>query len=593
MPILRDKNQIRRFLKKAADPQKISIWDTETSGLEWWNDHRICGIVVKAHDGEKHYIPTAHALGKNVEWDFLRPLVRETLENPNKKFTGHGFAFDAHMFRQEGVILKAKCLDSMLGCHLANENEKFTSQGKKPYKLETLAAKYGNPNAEDAENALLAKIGTKDKIWTLAPEEVYEYAIGDVDNTELVFKSALSRLQADGLVGMWQEIADYLLVTIEMEKNGIPIDIASTAAAIPEVSSIQTDILNKIRGWKGQRGITVEEYESEKWKKTGFNPNSFVQVCEHYGIPSSAREILEDFDDDFAKWIIAFRQGTKVIGSFFEPFINKSDANGYLHANINLHGTVSGRPSCSNPNLQALKKPSDEEEDFFGVRNKVVAPEGWELWSFDWSQIELRLLTHYTQSPMFVKAYEEDRDIHQLFADELGMARDNAKRLNLGVVYTLGAEGLSRKAKIPLAKARQLHQAYHQRAPEIRRLQRACEQRARENGYIKMWTGRRKRYIHEWEHRKAMSGLIQGGVAEIMRYANTRLYPWVSPLEDLKMLLQVHDEILFMARKGLREKYIPRIMDDMERFDFKCPIKVECKIGDSWGKMEKWAPKTI
>jgi DNA polymerase-1 len=189
---------------------------------------------------------------------------------------------------------------------------------------------------------------------------------------------------------------------------------------------------------------------------------------------------------------------------------------------------------------------------------------------------------------MFVEAYAADGDIHQLVAGELGLIRDVAKRMNLGVVYTLGADGLSRKAKIPLSQAREFLNKYHQRAPEIRRLQRKCESLAKRDGYIKMWTGRRKRYVNDWEYRKAMSGLIQGGVAEIMRYANVRLHPWVQPLPDLKMLLQVHDEILFMGREGRREEYIPRIMDDMQRFDFRCPIKVECKIGPSWGEMQPW-----
>lgn len=561
--VLRDKRKITRFLKKAADPKTLSVWDVESTGLKWQLDDRICGVVVKTSDGEKNYIPTLHAIGKNISWDFLRPLVKETLENPAKKITGHGFKFDAHMFRQEGVNLKAQCLDTILGAHIANENE----QGQYPYKLENLAMKYVNKGAGDAEKALLDLIGSKDNLWKYRPEEVVAYAEQDVDSTEDLFMNVLGRLREQALTNLWRESTDYLLATIEMERNGVPADQDAVRAAIPEVDKTQAFLRGELQEMTGI---------------PNFNPNSSPQVCKWFQLPSSAKEFLEDLGDPIADLILEYRRGTKVVGSFYNRMIDDADENGYIHPSINLQGTVSGRPSCSGPNLQAIPK----EGDAFHVRSKFVAPDGWEFYSVDYSQAELRLLAHYAQPELFVKAYQEGGDIHSLVAEELGLVRDIAKRMNLGVIYGLGKDGLARKAKLPLGKAAGFLEMYHERSPEIRRLYRKCQLVAKKQGYVSMWTGRRRRFVEEWECRKAMSGLIQGGVAEIMRHAICRISKWAIGHPDLKMLLQIHDELLFLGRIGHRKELIPRIVADMENFDFRVPIRTEFKVGKSWGEVK-------
>lgn len=573
--------EIEKIAKQVSDPKTLTVVDVETDGLNPWKGNRICGLAIKDRErGKKYYIPFRHKRGKNASLSCL-PAFAPMLANQSKAIAGHGFKFDAHMFEAEGMPVECKIRDTMLGCHLANENELS-------FKLEDLGTRYVDKNAQNAEAALLERIKQewpgikepKEKLHELDPKEVAAYAENDVELTDGLMKSAYTRLRQDRLLGIWDEISEYLRYTIDMERNGVLIDLDSVREEIPIHQVRQEELLEQLQ----TMALVVEFMENYDCPKGFFNPNSSKQVQNLFNIISSSREILEDLPYPEADEILKYRKMTKVVGSFFEPMLTRSDSAGRLHASINLHGTISGRPSVSGPNLQALPK----DGDFFRVRSKIIAAPDFSLASFDWSQIELRLLTHHTQDPTFVRVYEEDGDIHQQMADILGLIRDIAKRMNLGIVYGLGAEGLARKSKIDPRKARKVVEEYHEAAPGIRKLYRRCEASAKKLGYITMWTGRRRRYEGRYETRKAMSNFIQGGVAEIMRHTitrNGRVY-YRSP--DVRMLLQVHDELLFEIRDDLLAETIPAIKRTMEDYNFRVPIRVDCKVGKSWGNMTKW-----
>jgi DNA polymerase-1 len=456
----------------------------------------------------------------------------------------------------------------MLGAHLRNENE-FE------YKLESLCKKF-NPEAADAESRLLSVIGDKANLHKVSPETCYEYASADGNSTYDLYCDVWKGLNEQNpcLTQLWYDLGEYMKAGAEMERCGLLLDVKSIRSHIPELELEQSEFLEEFRNSIGD---------------PKFNPNSHVQYKKLLGVDpkkSFDKSELENCGDPNAEKILKYKAYTSVLGKFYAPLMATVSPDGRVYPNIKLHGTRTSRPSCSNPNLLALPK----EGDWFNIRSKFLADPGYSFVSFDWSQAELRLLAHYTEDPVLMSIYENDEDLHQQMADIIGISRDYAKRMNLGVVYGLGADGFSKKARIPLERAQEIYAGYHARFPSIKRLYKRCESFADKHGYMTMWTGRRRRFVHRSEHRKAMSALIQGGVGEVMRITMQNMRNITNP--DCKMVLQVYDDLMFMVKDDLLEEYIPVLHKEMESCNqFNVKMKSECKVGKTWGTMKLWTGK--
>nr|MDA3834052.1 DNA polymerase [Spirochaetales bacterium] len=222
------------------------------------------------------------------------------------------------------------------------------------------------------------------------------------------------------------------------------------------------------------------------------------------------------------------------------------------------------------------------QSDIYKVRDVIVAPEHYALISADYSQAELRLLAHYTQDKFLIDTFKAGDDIHQATADRVGLERSEAKRINFGIVYGMGVPETALQLNISEQTAREYLDEYHKQIPGIRELYKEVEKRAMRSGYIRMWTGRRKHYDDLDETWKAMSNLIQGGVAELMRVAIMKLSHTLRGY-NVRMLLQVHDDVLFEVPEIEVKDRFKLIKDTMEDFDFNVPIRVEVKAGKSWG----------
>ena len=300
------------------------------------------------------------------------------------------------------------------------------------------------------------------------------------------------------------------------------------------------------------------------------------------------RKILEQKETDkkalaksrhpIAHMLVESRSWVKAIGTFYRGFLDNMDDGYRVHPNINLHGTISGRLSCTKPNLMALPKGNS----IYRVRDLIIAPPGYLLMSHDLNQVELRLMAHYTKDPFLVNAYAGKKDIHAETASELGIPRDAAKRINFGVVYGIGAPSLSDELGIPLSQAREYLRRYHKLIPGVRRLYGTAQHIAERDHKIPMWTGRLRHYRKEDATHKALSNLIQGGVAEMMRVIITRLYGMMKGTRAYQVL-QIHDEILFEIPVADAAKWAAAIKTVMEDFNFDVPMVADGKVGLSWG----------
>ena len=542
------------------------VLDLETEGLDPYKaEHRLIGVALSTMDGETAYVPFRHKTGFNLPLYNLYKMA-PLFANNKKMMIGHNIKFDMNFLEMDGLRVNNQIVDTMVMAHLANENERS-------FALKTLGDKYLGAGASDSSVDLGVKLKAmglgKGQMDQLPVEDIAGYAEQDVNLTRQMFDLYSSDLKNQGLGDLYVEYGDYIKATAGMERIGLPYD------------KIKCSLYREAASEHVQK-------MAEEMKQYGVaNPNSSLQIRKALGVTSSAKEVLETMQDNpLAVLIGAYRKWSKVINTYYDVFDEKHDHNCYIHASLNMTRVVTGRLSCSEPNLQALPKESDE----YKVRDLITAPPGFTLVSLDCSQIELRFLAQYTQDPFLLDVYRRGGDIHTETANALHMPRDSAKRINFGIVYGLGATGLSEKLRIPMKQAQDYLSRYHKRIPGIKRLYYQCERMAKQNRMIEMWTGRIRHVDDVEEAHKAMSSLIQGGVGEMMRINITRLYHRLMGTR-VRMLLQVHDEIVFLIPTDQLNYWVPEIKSIMEDFDFDIPIVSEGKYGPTWGQLKKWEGK--
>jgi DNA polymerase-1 len=357
---------------------------------------------------------------------------------------------------------------------------------------------------------------------------------------------------------------------------------------------VDTDMIKK---YQIEAESMYKEAQDKLNKAAGFelNPNSSKKVCEFLKVHSSAAEVLVDVidaggqDAENAKLVQIARGWKSVDSRYYTPYLEAMDERGDLHCSLNLIGTYTGRLSCSNPNLQAVAKHTD----IFKVKDVFTARPGYIMVQADYKQAEMRLVTHYTKDQLMKELIENDADLHSETANRLGIPRQAAKRLNFSVIYGIGAKHLSESLRVEFPVAKDYLEKYHGLYPGFRKLMYQCEDFAKEYGYIELWTGRLRHFnVPSADPHKAMSNLIQGGVAEIVRVAISRLYPAMKDI-GANMLMQVHDSIIFEIPEDQINIALPTIQFIMEDFDFDPKPGVDIEYGYSWGLFQKWKGEIV
>lgn len=563
--------------------------DTETTGLSIFGTEsavrdQVIGIAID--DGtEAYYFPFRHSSGRNLPMGCM-DFFRSYLSDPNRTFIGHNYGFDLHMMAQDGIEMAPRFEDSMLAMHLVNENEES-------FKLKELCDKYGIGDGSLQESILEERVleecqrlglecsrspraehNVKSMMYVLEPSEVEPYACDDVRLTRQLMGLLREALEQQGLLEIFRQVCYYDSITVAMEHRGMHVD---------------RPMLERYRAEaEGNAARAVEALH----EAAGFdlNPNSPKRVCEFLGTTSSAAAVLQDLIDaggegaERARLVQEARGWLSVDSRYYTPYLEQADADDVLHCSLNLIGTYTGRLSCSHPNLQAVAKATE----VFKVKDVFTARPGMVMIQADYKQAEMRLVTHYTQDRTMRRLIEDGADLHSATAELLGIPRTAAKRLNFSVIYGIGARKLAENLKEPVEQARDYLERYHALYPGFRHLMSQCEEFAKQYGYIEMWTGRIRHFnVPEADPHKAMSNLIQGGVAEIVRVAISRLYPAIRDLGGY-LLMQVHDSVIFEVPEGTLDVALPTIKLIMEDFDFVPAVGVDIEYGRSWGTFHDW-----
>lgn len=542
--------------------------DLETTGVKPWTGDQLCGIAVLAGDNG-YYFPFRHSGGQNLPLSFIAALG-EVLADPRKTYVGHNYKFDLNFLSVDGVGLPERIQDTMLGMHLVNENEPS-------FALKKLGERHLEEGSADEDAALKDTLNVwgydKGEMWRLMPAQVAPYAIQDVVLTKNLLEWLLPQLEKQKLMPVFEGVNQLALATARMEQLGMNIDVDLCREYVKEADQKSIEFQQSIDEMAGHH----------------VNAASPKQLSAWLGVGSTALEVLETLGEDRkdVQAVLGYRSWSKANNTYYRRFLkdlsrSNDDA---VRCNLKIHGTISGRMACTDPNMQAIPRKSDA----YKVKDVIAARPGYTLVEADYSQAEIRVATHYAQERRMAALLLQGADIHGATAEAVDIPRFAAKRLNFSVIYGIGAESLARNLKTSEREAQKYLYKYHDHYPGFRALLRKAERTAKDKGYISLFTGRRRHYNtpHADPH-KASSNLIQGCVAEMVRVAICRIWAELDR-KQVRMLLTVHDSIIFEIRNevlGERLRDIRRIMEDNPWCTI--PMKVDIKIGRSWGTAEEW-----
>ena len=340
--------------------------------------------------------------------------------------------------------------------------------------------------------------------------------------------------------------------------------------------------------------ILFEKMGIEPVKKTKTGYSTDVEVL----------EVLALRGIEIAEKLLEYRGFTKLLSTYVEPFPKLADENDRIHTTFNQNGTSTGRLSSANPNIQNIPVRTDEG---IKIRKGFISQDGWSLISFDYSQIELRVLAELSKDDNLLLAYKKDKDLHDLTArkiffktDEEPVTREErsiAKVINFSILYGKTPFGLSKELKISVADASQYIKTYFEQYPKVKKFLENILENARKNGFVETLYGTR-RYINNINssnknlqaqaNRMAVNTVVQGTAANIIKKVMIKLYDEFKNNDDIKMLLQVHDELIFEVKDEVSEKYMEKIKEIMEgtiKFE-DIKLSANGSLAKNWGLLK-------
>ncbi len=565
----------------------------------------IIGFAV-ATEGYQAYYPFGHFGGGNLIKEQVLKYMHDVCALPCTKIF-HNAQYDVGWLRAYGIDVKGDIVDTMIAGALIDEN-RYT------YKLNALAKDYlGELKAETdlVEAAKAHGVDPKMEMWKLPAEHVGYYAEQDARLTYLLWQRFKHEINKQNLETIWQLEKKLLPILISMREKGIRVDAESAETLRKNFIEKEKLILHEIKK------LTNQDIDIWNARQIGF---AFDKLGIDYpktpksGEPSFTQNWLVNSEHPISKHIVNARE----INKFHNTFLNsimKYEHKGRIHGEINqlrsdTGGTVSGRLSMSNPNLQQL--PARNKE--FGplIRGLFLPEKGCQWGSFDYSQQEPRLVVHYAASigegyegsGELVEAYANaDADFHQTVADLVGIERKQAKTIGLGLMYGMGKKKLSTMLGVSFDEAQLLINKYNQKAPFVKQLSERCMKKANSEGVIRTKIGRKCRF-ELWEPKdfgihtpekfenasakygsgnikraftyKALNRLIQGSAADQTKQAIVSCFE-----AGFTPLLQIHDELCFNIKSVKQVEEIKRVMETCMKL--KVPSVVDVALGNDFG----------
>ena len=595
----------------AADEVAIDLEtkdpDLKKFGAGWaYGKGHIVGFAVAAL-GKQYYFPIAHDAGGNMDLDITVAWMQDLLKKPSTKIF-HNAAYDLGWLKFNNFEVNGPIVDTMIAAALIDENRWSFSLNAcaKDYLGEIKNETFLNEKAKEWDK------DPKQDLWRMPAGYVGFYAEQDAGLTLRLWQRFKAEIQQQSLNDVWEMEMELLPILQKMRATGIRVDEEKARLLKKEFKQKESSLLSKI---KKETTLGVDIWAAR----------SVAQVFDRIGVdyprtpksdePSFTTNWLANCEHPVAKLIKEAREINKFHSTFIDS-IQRYVHKGRIHAEINQlrsdqGGTVSGRLSYANPNLQQI--PARNKEFGNKIRSLFLPEEGKQWGSFDYSQQEPRLVAHYSSaigqqldgSEEFIQAYQdESAECHQIVADMAQISRTQAKTINLGLFYGMGKNKLSKELGISKDKAEILLNQYNSRVPFVKKLAEAVTQSASKFGFIRTIKGRKCRF-DKWEPAtfgmnqamnyneakanygnnirraftyKALNRLIQGSAADQAKQAMIDCYN-----AGFMPMLQIHDELCFSI---FGEDDITKIKNEMENSieNLRVPFKVDVAQGKSWGE---------
>ena len=585
--LLNDEKELLQMVSNIPQ-NSIVAFDTETTGLDSLSA-KIIGFSFYFEDIKAYYVPIEHfylGVPEQVSKDIAKKVIG--ILN-NHKLVLQNFKYDYEIIKYNFDIELNLFADTMIMAWLI--------QSDKPVGMDKLALKYLNHKTIAFKDVV--KKG--EDFSNVELSEACKYASEDAFITKKLYEVLSDELQKeDGMEQLAKEVEyPFIKVLSYMQQNGIKLDI-ELLEKLKEQNKIYLDNLTKeiynltnkefnINSTKQLGEVLFEELKLPVGKKTKTGYSTNEQVLQK----------LIDTHPVISK-LLEYREAFKLQSTYLEPLLKlaSEDKDNTIHTSFLQTGTATGRLSSKNPNLQNIPVRTQAGRM---IREAFIAQDGYKLLSIDYSQIELRLLAHFSQDTTLQQAFRDKKDIHLQTAihifgeDEAKEKRNIAKTINFGLLYGMGAKKLGETLKIPSKEAKVYIEKYFESFPTVKDYLTSIKEKAQDDGYIVTLLKRKRKFdfasaspmIKASYLREAVNAVFQGSASDLIKLSMLKIYDKYKQNNDIRMLLQIHDELIFEVKEEIVDEvslYIANIMIDIYKLNI--PLDVSVSIGDNWGELK-------
>ena len=579
-------------LKKAP----VFAFDTETDSLDNVSA-QLVGLSFATEPGLAAYVPVAHDYldaPEQLSRDRVLELLKPILEDEKALKVGQNLKFDRGILQNYGIELRGIAFDTMLESYILD-----SVAGR--HDMDSLSARWLKHQTVTFEQ--IAGKGKNQLTFNqIALEEAGHYAAEDADVTLQLHLKMWPKLEKHaGPLNIFQNIEMPLVpVLSRIERNGVKIDPAVLHKHSGEITLRLAELEKKAHEIAGEAFnlSSTKQLQVILFEKQGIKPLKKTPG----GAPSTSEEVLEELALDYPlpKVILEHRGLSKLKSTYTDKLpLMINPKTGRVHTSYHQAVTATGRLSSTDPNLQNIPVRNDEGRR---IRQAFIAPEDYVIVSADYSQIELRIMAHLSRDRGLLSAFAEGQDIHRATAAEVfGMPlesvsneqRRSAKAINFGLIYGMSAFGLSRQLNIPRKESQRYMDLYFERYPGVREYMERTRAQAKEQGYVETLEGRRL-YLPDIKssnaarragaERAAINAPMQGTAADIIKRAMIAVDAWLQAEQPrVRMIMQVHDELVFEVHKDDVEQVSQKIHELMENStQLDVPLLVEVGSGENW-----------
>lgn len=581
------------MIENLIHESKCFAFDTETTSIDSL-EAELVGVSFSFEANSGYYLPIAHQEKTAISRDEALRWLKQIIEASQDKVIGQNLKYDLQVLRNHQINIQRFHADTMLMSYSINSTASR-------HNLDALAEYYLNIKTIKFED-VMGKGKNKLKNFSEVPiKEATNYAAEDADITLQLYKTFETKID-DKTTKMLQEIEyPMIFVLMEMEATGALIDIKHLNSLSNNFGSKLINLVQKIHKHSG----VVFNIDSPKqlsevlFDKMGIEAKGLKKTSSgYYSTSESVLQKLSD-ENEIIKDILEYRTLAKLKSTYTDKLSEICDLGSRVHTSYHQAVTSTGRLSSSDPNLQNIPIRT---KDGIVIREAFIAPQGKKLLAIDYSQIELRLMAHYSNDEIMVKSFNNNEDIHKRTASEIfGVdiqdvdddMRRKAKTINFGLLYGMSAFGLSNQLSVTRAEADIFLESYFDRYSGVSAFMKNIVEHAKGKKYVETLHGRKihvpniesSNYLmRQASERAAINGPLQGSAADIIKIAMIKIAKWIEGNDqEIKMILQVHDELIFEVPGSYGEENIQPIIKLMEQStEINVPLKAEYGFGSNW-----------